>query len=62
MRQGSLFTQDFLEEGIVETDEWRALDAEVVEGFAPAKQRVLVGFPVSGTVIRKISREVCDGN
>ena len=49
MLQGSLFTQDFLEEGIVGTEEWRALDAKAVENLAAALRRVFAEFPVSGT-------------
>ena len=46
--QGSLFTQDFLIEGIAETDAWATLGAPQVGEFRAAASAVFTGFPVSG--------------
>ena len=46
--QGSLFTHDFLEEGITETDAWGALDADTVEAFRASLTEIFDRFPVQG--------------
>jgi hypothetical protein len=43
--QGSLFTRDFLDEGITETDAWKDLDASRLEGFRKAVREIFDAFP-----------------
>ena len=45
--QGSLFTQDFLEEGITETDAWRDLDDVTVAEFRHRLTEIFAAFPIS---------------
>jgi len=44
--RGSLFTQDFLNEGIAEQPDWRILADAEVEQFAQAARAVYAAFPV----------------
>lgn len=46
--QGSLFTRDFLLEGIAETEAWRDLSAESVETFKAALAEIFSTFPTKG--------------
>ena len=46
--QGQLFTQDFLGEGIKETEAWRLLDDAVVEEFRARVSEIFEAFPVTG--------------
>ena len=46
--QGQLFTQDFLGEGIKETEAWRLLDDAVVEEFRVHVSEIFEAFPVTG--------------
>lgn len=50
--QGALFTRDFLEAGIVETEAWRELDDAAVAAFREAVLAVFRAFPVAS---RKVS-------
>ncbi|HEX2253434.1 MAG TPA: hypothetical protein VHQ65_09220 [Thermoanaerobaculia bacterium] len=46
--QGKLFTRDFLDQGIRETDAWRALDDDQVAAFGDELRRLFAAFPVAG--------------
>jgi len=46
--QGSLFTRDFLLQGIAETDEWQALKPAEVEAFRKAIADIFATFPITG--------------
>ncbi len=46
--QGSLFTRDFLLEGIADTEAWKALGAEEIETFRKAITAKFAEFPVNG--------------
>jgi hypothetical protein len=46
--QGSLFTRDFLLEGIAEIDEWKALPPADLDAFRAAVASALADFPVRG--------------
>lgn len=45
---GSLFTRDFLLEGIAETEAWKSLAAADVEAFRKSVTDAFAAFPVSG--------------
>ena len=49
MFQGSLFTRDFLEEGITEARQWREFDDAELEKFGRAVRNIYANFPVEGT-------------
>jgi hypothetical protein len=42
--QGQLFTQDFLEEGITETEQWRGIDDAAFDRFVNAIRQAYAGF------------------
>lgn len=44
--QGSLFTQDFLLEGIIETEDWKSLDAATATSFRNRLAAIFAAFPV----------------
>lgn len=46
--QGSLYTRDFLEEGIAETDAWKALADAQVDEFGARIRSLFAAFPVKG--------------
>lgn len=46
--QGSLFTRDFLLEGINATEAWKSLDAKAFDDFRVALASVFAAFPTSG--------------
>ncbi|MGH7035557.1 MAG: hypothetical protein ACREFL_17650 [Stellaceae bacterium] len=46
--QGSLFTRDFLLEGIAETEAWQGLKAESVEAFRATLAEIFGAFPTDG--------------
>ena len=43
MPQGTLFTNDFLNEGIRETESWRALTPEMLAEFRASLQSIFSG-------------------
>lgn len=45
MLKGTLFTEDFLREGIKETETWQALDEGSVDAFRAAAQDIFDAFP-----------------
>lgn len=51
MIRGSLFTQDFLTEGITEYPEWKAITPEELEAFGMELSVVFASFPTSGNPI-----------
>jgi hypothetical protein len=46
--QGSLFTRDFLLEGIADTEAWKAVPAESIRRFRDAAAAAFKDFPVAG--------------
>ena len=46
--QGSLFTQDFLKEGITETEVWRALEEPALTEFHARVSATFEAFPLDG--------------
>lgn len=46
---GELFTEDFLQEGILETQEWNLLSNEQFSSFEKALEKILKDFPIHGT-------------
>lgn len=46
--RGSLFTRDFLDEGITETQEWAALSDDALTRFADGARDLFARFPTSG--------------
>ena len=50
MIQGSLFTRDFLEEGIKETAVWRDFGDDALSAFAARLRDVFADFSVNGPV------------
>lgn len=51
MLRGSLFTQDFLTEGITEYPEWKSITSEEVEAFKKDLKSIFDKFPTSGNPI-----------
>lgn len=49
MFQGSLFTEDFLKEGVAATQAWRSLDAADLTAFEAELRRLFKPFPISGS-------------
>ena len=47
--QGSLFTGDFLGEGIAELDEWEAFDDSALNSLENALRAIFAGFRIGGT-------------
>ena len=47
--QGSLFTDDFLGEGIAELDEWKAFDDSALDSLESAVREIFHEFPIGGT-------------
>ena len=45
MLKGTLFTEDFLREGIEETETWQALDEGFVDAFRDAARDIFDAFP-----------------
>ena len=43
--KGTLFTEDFLREGIAETEAWKALDDEAIHVFLKAARGIFDAFP-----------------
>jgi len=48
MPQGTLFTKDFLDEGIKEAETWRNLGSDTVEAFHARISGIFAEFPVAG--------------
>jgi len=48
MIRGGLFTRFFLDEGVIDTDEWRALDDATLERISGKLRAVFDGFVTSG--------------
>lgn len=48
MAQGTLFTRDFLDEGVKESEEWRNLGAETVAAFHDRVREIFATFAVAG--------------
>lgn len=48
MVQGALFTRDYLNEAIVASEPWRALDDDAVAAFRDAFLEIFRAFPTAG--------------
>src|SRR5260221_11959339 len=48
MIRGGLFTRFFLEEGVIETDEWRALDDTALDSITAELRAIFDAFGVGG--------------
>lgn len=57
MLKGSLFTEDFLVEGISSYPEWRAIDNEQVEAFKLKLKAIFDSFPTEGNPIEATTED-----
>ncbi len=46
--QGSLFSNDFLSQSIIELSDWKHIDSDAVDGFYESLKEIFSRFPVSG--------------
>ena len=57
MINGSLFTEDFLTEGITEYPEWEAITDERIESFKDDLRKIYDSFPVDGNPIEATTED-----